>query len=163
MTNNFGVLNCLRALPRSAELASAAVDSLKASNWITNGTMSEQRFHDIIEFLYYINFLNPSERRIASTLTYTQTDNLLDFSSKIASKLKEHPAHVHVVASTTATSPLNSANQTSQPSAPASDKQHAVYACTYCHKQVHTIKRFLRQHHERNSARSPLSSASFSL
>ena len=156
MTNNFGVLNCLRALPRSAELASAAVDSLKASNWITNGTMSEQRFHDIIEFLYYINFLNPSERRIASTLTYTQTDNLLDFSSKIASKLKEHPAHVHVVASTTATSPLNSANQTSQPSAPASDKQHAVYACTYCHKQGHTIKRsFLRQRHERNAVRSP--------
>ena len=158
LTSNFSALNCLRALPRSAELASAAVDSLKASNWITNGTMTEQRFHDIIEFLYYINFLNPSERRIASTLTYTQNDNLLNFSSKIASKLKEHPAQVQqYVASTSATSPLNSANQTSQPNVQVPDKQHVVYSCTYYHKQGHTIKRcFLRQRHERsNATRSP--------
>ena len=153
LTNNFGSLNCLRALPRSSELASAAVESLKSANWITNGTLSEQRFHDIIEFLYYINFLNPSERRIASTLTYSQTDNLLDFSSKIASKLKEHPAQMNIVASTSALS-LNSANQTSQAQVP--EQQRVVYSCTYCHKQGHTYKRcFLRQRHERNAARSP--------
>ena len=155
LTTNFGSLNCLRALPRSAELASAAVESLKAASWITQGTLSEQRFHDIIEFLYYINFLNPSERRIASTLTYSQTDNLLDFSSKIASKLKEHPAQLPVVASTRAT-PLNSANQTSQSIASIPDQQRAVYSCTYCHKQGHTINRcFQRQRNERNAARSP--------
>ena len=155
LTNNFGSLNCLRALPRSAELASAAVESLKAANWITHGTLSEQRFHDIIEFLYYINFLNPSERRIASTLTYSQTDNLLDFSSKIASKLKEHPAQMPIVASASAIS-FSPANQTSKSSASVPNQQRAVYSCTYCHKQGHTVDRcFRRQRNERNAARSP--------
>ena len=154
LTTNFGSLNCLRALPRSAELASAAVESLKASNWITNGTMSEQNFHDIIEFLYYINFLNPNERRIASTLTYSQSDNLLDFSSKIASKLKEHPAHTNVVASTCATT-LSTTNQTSQSNVSVPDQQRAVYTCTYCHKQGHTYARcYRRQRNETNAARS---------
>ena len=160
LNTNFGALNCLRALPRSAELASAAVNSLKASNWITNGTLSEQQFHDIIEFLFYVNFLSPSERRIASTLPYAQSDKLLDFSTKIANKLKERPAHTQVqyVASTSAaqTSGSPAANQTPQYGAQSPDQQRAVYSCTYCNKQGHSFKRcFLRQRHERNAARSP--------
>ena len=155
LTSNFGSLNCLRALPRPAELASAAVESLRASNWITNGTLSEQKFQDIIEFLYYINFLNPSERRVASTLTYSPNDNLLNFSTKIASKLKQHPAQVHVVASPSIASP-QSAAQISPSSTPIPDQQRAVYSCTYCHKQGHTYSRcFQRQRRERNAARSP--------
>ena len=160
LTNNFASLSNLLALPRSAELASAAVESLKASNWITNGVLSEQKFYDIIEFLYYINFLNPSERRIASNLTYSQTDNLLDFSSKIASKLKEHAPQMHVVASTTAVShsPVSqpSAVLTQQPSVSFNGQQRPVHLCSYCQRQGHLYKQcYRRQRHERNAARFP--------
>ena len=155
LSTNFATLNSLRALSRSAELASAAVNSLKASQWITNGTISEQQFHDVIEFLYYVNFLNPRERRIASTLSYTQNDSLLDFSSKITNKLKEHPSQPQFIASSTTEPASLSVSQPSQSSMHASDKQPTVYSCTYCHKQGHTINRcYARQRHE-CTARSP--------
>lgn len=152
-TTQFSQLSYLRAQSRSAQLASIAVDSLKASSWIQNGVVTEEHFRTIIEFMYYINFLNPQERRIASTLEYKQSDSLLDFATKIGTKLRDAPPSPYVASSSKPDALKQPAsflphNQTQL-------RQSSSNICSYCNKIGHRVQRcFLRQRHERAAARS---------
>ena len=150
-TTHFSSLTYLTAQSRSAELATDALESLKTAGWIQNDVLTTENFYRIIEFQYYINFISPQERRIASSLQYTQNESLLDFDTKIGTKLKEIPPP-QIVASTTVQLPAST--QAAKPSQ-TPERKSTSYICTYCNKPGHVIERcFQRQRHERQS-RSP--------
>ena len=53
--------------------------------------MTKEKWRTILEFQNYILFLNPEERRIASSLAFKQGDTLMTFSANNARKLEEMP------------------------------------------------------------------------
>ena len=155
LSHQFGNVDYRRAQARSAQLANQAVSSLKTSSWFTNGTIDEDSFRLIMEFQYYVQLLTPEERHIASTLQYSKGESLLDFSSKLAVKLRSHqPAYVAA-----ASSDSTSASTSALPQAPPKQKPNPV-VCQYCHKAGHTLQRcFLKQRHEKQTQfHSPVSS-----
>ncbi|MPD03454.1 hypothetical protein E2C01_099094 [Portunus trituberculatus] len=100
-----------------------------------------------MEFQYYIQLLNPEERHIASTLQYRKGESLLDFSTKLAVKLRSQlPAYV------AATSDSTSASSGVTPKESTKQKTNPV-VCQYCHKTGHILQRcFLKQRHEKANA-----------
>ncbi|MPC61248.1 hypothetical protein E2C01_055316 [Portunus trituberculatus] len=147
MLHHFGNSDYRRAQTRSAQLANQAVSSLKASSWFQNGTLDEESFRLIMEIQYHIQLLNPEERHIASTLQYTKGASLLDFSTKLAVKLRsQRPAYV------AATSDTTSASSGVTPDESIKQKTNPVI-CQYCHKTGHTLQHcFLKQRHEKTNA-----------
>ena len=154
LSTQFGSVDYRRAQARSAQLANQAVSSLKASSWFNNGSLDEDSFRLIMEFQYYIQLLTPEERHIASTLQYSKGESLLEFSSKLAVKLRSHqPACVAIATNDDHVSASSAVPQ-------ASPKQKTPpLVCQYCHKAGHTLQRcFLKQRHERQAEYHPQNS-----
>ena len=155
LNNHLGSLGHMRAQARSAELATEAMNALKQSSWINNGYLSENSLRDILEFQYYISFLTPQERRIASAIEFKPGDNLLQFSTQIRKKLKEiQPSYVAPVVSTSTYEQLSEntpvLDSTSQPNR---------LQCSYCHKNGHTISHCFKYRRSRNTLKSPRASS----
>ena len=154
MSNQSGTVDFRRAQARSAQLANQAVSSLKASNWFVNGTLDEDSFRLILEYIFYIQLLTPAERHTASTLPYTKGESLLDFSSKLAVKLRsQQPAYV-------AANSIDPPSTTGDASQPLPKQKFNSSVCQYCHKVGHTQQRcFLKQRHERQPRSQPTGSS----
>ena len=150
LNDNLGTLDHKRAQARSAQLVRGVVDSLLASSKVQNSMLSVDVFRSMMEFQYYVLMLNPHERRIASTLPHDSDETLLDFSAKVAHKLRDLPTPV-VASATDLPSPQQSVlAQVPQTSMPQSSRP----VCTYCQRQGHVYKHcFLRKRRERSASR----------
>lgn len=145
-------LDYQRAQVKSAQLVNQAIDSLNASSYVQNNVITMENFRKIMEFQYYVYFLNAQQRRIASTLDYTNDDSLLDFSTKIATKMKEQPPPSAISA---ASPEIVQQQPLSAPVVQTTIPQKSVPVCTYCHKKGHVYNRcFLRQEQELDIQRS---------
>ena len=153
LQTNLGNLGHMRAQARSAELATDAITALNNSSWIQNGSVSEKSLRDILEFQYYISFLTPSERRIASGLEFKPGDNLLNFSSQIRKKLKQLPQQTYVAP---IIKPLENRDLS------VSQKSRDPIECFYCHKLGHSISQCRRRKRSQQNSLSRGSSPTFS-
>ena len=133
LTSQLGTSNYLRGQARAANVANEAIDALNSASWLNSGTLTESRLRSLIEFLVYIQFLSPNERRIASSLDFKPGDSLMDYGNKIAKKLREAPK----------ASPTDSASHAT-PVAPVHHQPSAPLLCTFCSR---------KGHHERNCFR----------
>ena len=149
LSHQFGNVDYRRAQARSAQLANQAISSLKTSSWITNGSIDEASFRLIMEFQYYIQLLTPEERHVASTIQFSKGESILNFSSKLAVKLRsQQPAYVAAAASDS----LASTNVVSSPP----QQSFTPVVCQYCHKTGHTLQKcFLKQRTERQAQSRP--------
>ena len=156
LTDNFGTLDHKRAQARSAQLVRGVVDSLLASSKVKDSMISVDVFRSMMEFQYYVLLLTPPERRVASTLTHDSDETLLDFSAKVACKLRDSPTPV-VASATDKLSPQQPVSvQVPQTSVHYSSRP----VCTYCQKQGHAYKQcFIRKRRERSATRNSLSSS----
>ncbi len=126
LTCQSGTSNSLRGQTRASNIANEAIDALHKASWFTNGTMAEVRLCSVLEFLCYIQYLPPIERRIASFIDSKPGDSFIDFSAKIAKKLRE----------TTKASPMPAVSNTA-PVAPIRYQPLAPLTCTYCFRKDH--------------------------
>lgn len=144
LSTQLGSAGHMRGLARAADIINEAVESLQGAGWIENGVLSTERFRLVMEFQLYISFLNPQERRVASSLSFNIGESLLDFAAKLRKKLSEMPraspsvTFAPVVQSGTPPSPPPS---TSRPSTPPTRP-----SCTYCSRPGHLVSQcFKRQ------------------
>merc|ERR1712035_262822 len=136
----------MRGQARAATLATQAVTSLRASSCVHNDQISLEYLRSLLEFQYFVMFLTPQERRVASSLDYKPGDSVLSFASKINRKLKVMSPSLQIVASVSSTSARSS----------------ITYACTYCNKAGHTWERCFRCLRSARKS-SPTTSSSHSL
>ena len=150
----------MRGQSRAAKLATEALTALRASSCIQNEQISTEHLRSLLEFQYFVMFLTPQERRVASSLDYKPGDSLLHIASQINRKLKVLPPSLQGVASVLKDSSTPSVSVTTSDSL-TSTRSSITNACSYCHKSGHTWERcFKRQRNARKS--SPTSSSSHS-
>ncbi|XP_076061219.1 uncharacterized protein LOC143037001 [Oratosquilla oratoria] len=168
LTVSHGTLNFMRSQAKSSTFVTEAIASLKQLQWIENDNISVARFQLVLEYLLFMLFLTPHERRIASSLDYTKDETLLHYATRLSKKLKEMPrlATLAQVVHNQQSSEVHSlpsppsSNMFSTHSQSISSSEDSIMSCAYCHKQGHTYNRcFLRKRHERQSTKfSPLDS-----
>ena len=134
LTTNLGTFSYLRGQARAANVANEALDALRTASWLTNGSLTEERLRCLLEFLCYIQFLSPNERRIASSINFKPGDSLMDFGSQIAKKLREAPK---ASPTDTVSTPVPVTPVTKQPSAPL--------LCTFCSRTGHLERSCFRR------------------
>ena len=154
LPSDLSSLGRMRGQSRAATLASEAITSLKASSCINNDTISTEHLRSLLEFQYFIMYLTPQERRVASSLDFKPGDSVLRLASKINQKLKVLPPSCQVVASVTKASPV-----TSTPASSASERPSITNACSYCNKPGHRWERCFKRL-RKVSKSSPISSSS---
>ncbi len=96
--------------------------------------MTEVRLRSVLEFLCYIQYLSPIERRIASFIDFRPGDTLIDFGAKIAKKMRESPK----------ASPTPADSNTA-PVAPIRQQSSVPLTCTYCFRKGHLERNCFRR------------------
>ena len=158
LPSDLSSLGRMRGQSRAAKLATEAVTSLRASSCIHNEQISIEHLRDLIEFQYFVMFLTPQERRVASSLEYKPGDSLLHFASKINQKLKVLPPSFHTVASVLKESSAPAVPVTSTSASSTSACSGITNACSYCSKPGHTWERCFKR--RRNVGKSSPTSSS---
>lgn len=141
LTTQLGNVGHLRGQARASEIADDAITALEGT-WADNGAISLDRLRTVFEILFYVQYLTPVERRIASSLTLKPGDSLYDFSTKLSQKVKESPKVPPVVsAASVSVAPVSAKVPTSSPQQPP-QQQPKRYSrtCSYCSKEGHTYK-----------------------
>ena len=161
LTKDMGNLGRMRGQSRAAQLATEAVNSLRASSCIQNDHISVEHFRSLLEFQHFVMFLTPQERRVASSLDFKPGDSLLNFASKINRKLKVMPPSFQAVASVVTDSSATPIPVASTSASSTSARSGITNACSFCNKVGHSVERcFRRRRHSGNSSPSSSSHSS---
>ena len=159
LTKDMGNLGRMRGQSRSAQLAAEAITSLRASACIQNDQISVEHLRSLLEFQYFVMFLTPQERRVASSLDYKPGDSLLNFASKINRKLKVLPTSSQAVASVLKEFSAPTVPVTSTSASSTSARSSITNACSYCNKVGHTVERCFRRRRRAGNSFPPSSSS----
>ena len=162
LPSDLSSLGRMRGQARAATLATEAVTSLRASSCIHNDQISLEHLRSLLEFQYFVMFLTPQERRVASSLDYKPGDSVLNFASKINRKLKVMSPSLQTIASVSTDSSASAVPVTSASVSSTSARSSITYACTFCNKAGHTWERCFRRLRSARKS-SPTTSSSHSL
>ena len=91
LTTDLGNLGILKGQAYAADFANEAISALQSANWSENGKISLDRLRTVFEFQYYIMYLAPQERRVASTLDFKPDQSLMEFASKLSKRVRDSP------------------------------------------------------------------------
>ena len=154
-------LGRMRGQSRAAKLATEALRSLQASSCINNDQISTEHLRSLLEFQYFIMYLTPQERRVASSLDYKPGDSLLHFASKINQKLKVLPPSFQTIASTMKESSASAVPLDSASASSTFARLSITNACSFCNKPGHRWERCYKRLRSAGKS-SPTSSSSHS-
>ena len=123
------------------------IDTLKREKWIDSGIITEQNFTLFIQLFLYMLQVKGKVRDAALPLTIKPGDDLMEFVTKIETRMKERRDGATAVA--VASIPLSSDPGTGYAAAAA---KKPVVTCDYCHKVGHSNKKCLKKRKDdRNS------------
>lgn len=139
LTTQLGSVGHLRGQARASEIADDAITALK-DKWAVNGAVPLDKLRTVLEVLFYVQYLTPAERRMASSLTLKPVDSFYDFSTKLSKKLTESPKVPPPSAASVA--PVSARAPVSLPTASQQQPQlkRSSRTCSYCSKDGHTSR-----------------------
>ena len=114
---------------------------LKSGGWVQNDQMSLDQVVKTYEFFTYMMLLETKKRKASLGLTFSPTDQVHEFASKLRTKLKEKQGEARLTSSVAASQVTSgvAALESSTPSyAAATSASQPTVTCTYCFKEGHT-------------------------
>ena len=154
LTTDLGNLGILKGQAYAADFANEAISALQSANWSEDGKISLDRLRTVFEFQYYVMYLAPQERRVASTLDFKPDQSLMEFASKLSKRVRDSPkAPVVPVASVQADCTASSPPPPPPPSH-ASKRSHisgrhqftrTPSICTFCGRSGHKWSQCFRR------------------
>ncbi len=144
----------LSAQAATSTITREVMEALKKASWLENGQLSESRLHSLLEVMIYVQFLSPTERHAASSISFSHDDLILHYGTKISKKLSPKSS----LATSDTPAPVAPIQHNPQPVNVAPVQHRHVpspVTCTYCSKQGH--KSLFCYRRKRDSAKTTLS------
>ena len=89
LSDTSGAKNRLEALIPASLLSEDLIRVLSDGGWFENESITRQQLEKFMQLFFYINSLNPTERKSTLTLDFKPVDNLHDFTKKVKAKIEE--------------------------------------------------------------------------